>query len=101
MLKGVEDKILASYTRLWDPCQLWTELHHGCAGNTQTHRLILRYRLFGLKFLENAPMSDNFDSLNELLNDLAHVDTNFSNEDLHGFFIAAQLEDVWCNFLKS
>lgn len=42
-------------------------------------------------------MADNFNMLNELLNELANVDTNLSDEDLQGFVIDA-LPSSWKMF---
>ncbi|CAM6128885.1 unnamed protein product [Calypogeia fissa] len=94
LTKAVDDQILARFTNIRDPAVLWAELKRACAGNTVTHRSVLERKLFSLRFPESATMSQNFSSINELLNQLAAVGVSFTNEELNGFVIDA-LPSSW------
>ncbi|CAM6103876.1 unnamed protein product [Calypogeia fissa] len=94
LTKAVDDQILARYTNIRDPAILWAELKRACAGNIVTRRSVLKRKLFSLRFPESATMSQNFSSINELLNQLAAVGVSFTNEELNGFVIDA-LPSLW------
>ncbi|CAM6105893.1 unnamed protein product [Calypogeia fissa] len=94
LTKAVDDQILARYTNIHDPAILWAELKRACAGNTVTRQSVLKRKLFSLRFPESATMSQNFSSINELLNQLAAVGVSFTNEELNVFFIDA-LPSSW------
>lgn len=82
--KVVEDKTLARYVRNEDPAVLWDELHRACAGNITTRHAVLKRKLFGLRFPESAPMATNFNTINELLNNLAAVNVVLTDDELQG-----------------
>lgn len=97
LTKAIEDKMLARYVRIDDPAVLWAELCRACAGNTTTRRAVLKRKLFSLRFPESDSMSTNFNTVNEILNDLAAVDVNFTDEELQGVIIDA-LPPSWETF---
>lgn len=55
--KSVEDRILARFSRLEDPAELWTQLHNCYASNTNTRWSVLKRHLMGFRFSESQSMT--------------------------------------------
>lgn len=81
--KAMEDRILARFTRIEDPSELWTQLRNCCASNTTTRRGVLKRKLSVFKFSDSVSMTQNFSKLTELLNELAAVDITYIDDELH------------------
>lgn len=97
LFRTIEDTLLGQFLNIDSPAALWTSLWTACAGNMVTQKLVLRQKLFNLRFLEGQPMATNFLTLNSLIHDLASIVVSFPNEDLTSFCINA-LPPSWETF---